>query len=327
MPTPAELSRAATTRNHVLYQPNAKPGTPVYGSASPPTWVSYSGQDIRVFAQSLGRIYDLGNLYTFSYSTFRDITPVRGLGQAAALGHARGYRTIAGTMVFTLFNKDAFYDMISHTAHDRNASGWWPVLVDQIPAFNLVLIASTEVTREVYAPEYGDTMRKTTLPAGSPTSRLLVYQVTLSSEGSTFSVDDMITEGVYNYHALGVAPLHDAQDLLLAGNPAATAEDGARALQEAKNEVLQKEPLRDTQPKGLTWDDYMASLTGQNVLDLLREAENKPTNARRFGPVYPSPTVPSQPQVEMAPVISIEDLMSATLSNSNFATDSQGFVR
>src|SRR5512133_1718525 len=111
---------------------------PIFHGA-PSSNVSYSGQDIRASAYAHGEVYELGNLYTFSYSTFRDVIPVRGLGQAAALAHARGYRTIAGTIVFTQFNKDAFFDMISFAEHDRNAGGWYPVLPDQIPPFTLLL--------------------------------------------------------------------------------------------------------------------------------------------------------------------------------------------
>ena len=201
-----------------------KAGRPVY-RGTPSSNVSYSGTDVRATAFANGQTYELGNLYTISYSTFRDIIPIRGLGQAAALGHARGYRTIAGTMVFTQFNKDALFDMISVDQHDRNASGWYPILPDQIPSFNLILHFGLETERRVYAPVYQDTggqgqvnnpssyLGSSPIPVGSI---LVLYKVVMAGQGSTISVDDTMTEGIFNYHALGISPLRDNLDDALA---------------------------------------------------------------------------------------------------------------
>ena len=87
-----------------IYLPQSRSGEPVY-TGSPTTWISYSGSDIRASIWTQGRWVQLGNLYTISYSSYRDMNAVRGLGQASALAITRGYRTIAGSMVFTQFNK------------------------------------------------------------------------------------------------------------------------------------------------------------------------------------------------------------------------------
>lgn len=218
-----------------LYAPLREARRPVYIGAME-TYTSYSGQDARATAYVNGQVFELGSLYTLSYSTFRDIIPVRGLGRAAPLGHARGYRTIAGSFVFNQWNKDSFFDMISTTEHDRSASGPFPTLSDQIPAFNLTVVFSGETSRQTYAPAWRyDNPQNRPLEGAEGASFsghrfelvgsdpiqtgsiLILYRVTLGGQGSTISVDDMITEAVFNWHALGISPLRDTFDPAMFG--------------------------------------------------------------------------------------------------------------
>jgi hypothetical protein len=50
------------------------------------TYASYSGTDVQVIVQVNNKLIVLGNLETFSYSTFREKSPVRVLGRSGCKG-------------------------------------------------------------------------------------------------------------------------------------------------------------------------------------------------------------------------------------------------
>lgn len=216
--------------------------SPVYPESAPMTMVSYSGQDIRASIYRFGEVIELGSLYTISHSSHRDLVPGYGLGQANAQGIGRGYRTIAGTMVFLQFNKDALYDLISYAPEDRNAAGWFPLMIDQAPPFNLLLLFSSEAQTTYYS---GD--RKYKGIDISRGSRLVIYGVHFSGQGGTVGVDNLITEEIFNYQALGMSPLTDLRDENPIGNPNLTSNDGYRLLLRKKG-LLSRDPQSPPTP-------------------------------------------------------------------------------
>ena len=75
---------------------------------------SYSGCDAIVTAQlaninedsSISKnCYVLGSLQTLSVSTHQDKVPVRCIGNINAIDYTMGQRTIAGSMVFAVFDR------------------------------------------------------------------------------------------------------------------------------------------------------------------------------------------------------------------------------
>ena len=84
---------------------------------------SYSGCDIVVTARlsTLNnstkkleeKIYTLGSLQTLSVSTHQDKKPVRVIGSMNALDYTMGQRTIAGSLVFAVFDKHFATEMFN----------------------------------------------------------------------------------------------------------------------------------------------------------------------------------------------------------------------
>ena len=152
---------------------------------------SYSGCDIVVTAslpsingaQPTNKYYTLGSLQTLSISTHQDKRPVRSLGVINAKDYVMGPRTIAGSMVFAVFNKHFATEIMN----DLGASGTSVVLPDEIPALNITVS---------FANEYGRM------------SRMAIYGVKIVNEGQVMSINDLYTENTYQFVALGLEPLN-----------------------------------------------------------------------------------------------------------------------
>lgn len=145
---------------------------------------SYAGTDIiaQFVLPNEGAI-TLGELQTLSYSMHRENTPVRFLGHVSPSGFVKGPRTIAGSLIFTVFNYYAWY-RISQFKSAIN-SGIYP-LADMLPPFDIVVTFSNE---------------------SGALSKMKLYGVTIVDEGQTMSVDDLITEQTYSFMARGIQPM------------------------------------------------------------------------------------------------------------------------
>ena len=154
---------------------------------------SYSGCDIVVTAslplknkngtENEDSIYfTLGSLQTLSVSTHQDKRPVRSLGNINAKDYVMGQRTIAGSLVFAVFDKH-FADNIMKSVE--------VLIPDEIPAMDLTIN---------FANEYG---RR---------SRMAIYGVKLINEGQVMSINDLYTENTYQFVALGMETLTADRD-------------------------------------------------------------------------------------------------------------------
>ena len=145
---------------------------------------SYAGTDIVMdLVLPDNEPVTLGELQTFSYSMHRKKHPVRTVGHVAPRGYARGSRTLAGSMIFTVFNFYAFYRL----PHMRDAisTGLFGV-ADMLPPFDVNL---------TFANEHGSF------------SKMRIYGMSFVDEGGTMSIDDMLTESTFSYVARGIQPL------------------------------------------------------------------------------------------------------------------------
>jgi hypothetical protein len=131
-----------------------------------------------------GDFIELGELQTISYSIHRENSPVRTLGHVNPRGFVKGSRTIAGSLIFTVFNEYAFYRIkeFKKALLERN----YAPLADMLPPFDIVL---------TFFNEYG------------LAAKMKIFGVTIVDEGQTMSVDDLITEQTYTYMARGLQPL------------------------------------------------------------------------------------------------------------------------
>ena len=141
------------------------------------TFTSFSGSDMvaLISIPGLGDPVVLGELQTLSYSIHRPKVQVRTLGRINPKGFTKSGRTIAGSLVFTVFNKHIVHQLMDGNFGPRNR-----ILMDEIPPFNITVSFSNE---------YGQR------------SALHIYGVEIIGEGQTMSIEDMITENVMNYIA------------------------------------------------------------------------------------------------------------------------------
>ena len=96
----------------------------------------------------------IGNLQTVSISTHRDKIPVRALGKINVKGFTRGPRTIAGSLIFTMFDRESLSEVsglvrqyyqsqnIRYSSQSGNAA--MPnliakLLVDELPPFDITI--------------------------------------------------------------------------------------------------------------------------------------------------------------------------------------------
>lgn len=171
---------------------------------------SFSGVDIK--ATFGGKV--IGELQGVSYSVTREKAPIYTMGSADPRSFSRGKRGIAGTLVFTVFDRSALIDVFrnmsdksgwffahdtdiqkhdseeakgSQVAQDVNTDNtwqpaWYP---DQIPPFDVVLTA---------ANEYGQV------------AQMSIRGVEILNEGSGMSIDDIVTEQSMTFVAREINP-------------------------------------------------------------------------------------------------------------------------
>jgi len=150
----------------------------------------------------------LMDLQTLSISSHREKFPVRTLGRVYPKSHTRGQRTIAGSMIFTLFNKAALWDLLQASvnfystgvAENSGEGSSFPemstVLVDQLPPFDITIVCSNEL---------GDN------------SYLTLYGVEIVNEGLVLSIQDIITENTMQFVAMDydvMRPLGERRQLI-----------------------------------------------------------------------------------------------------------------
>lgn len=147
---------------------------------------SYSGTDIVAEIVIPGESpLVLGELQTLSYSIHRENTPVRLLSHVNAAAFLKGPRTIAGSLIFTVFDEYTFYRLDQYKRAVKTSL--FP-LADMLPPFDISIS---------YSNEYGRF------------SKMRIYGVTIVDEGGTMSIDDLITEQTYSYMARGIEPMRN----------------------------------------------------------------------------------------------------------------------
>lgn len=151
------------------------------------SYSSYAGVDIvaQIILPNQKPIV-LGELQTISYSIHRENSPVRFVGHVSPAGFVKGPRTIAGSLIFTVFNSYAFYRLEKYQQLVMSNNQTLYPLADMLPPFDVNLTFSNET--------------------GS-FSKMGIYGITIVDEGQTMSIDDLVTEQTYTYMARGIQPM------------------------------------------------------------------------------------------------------------------------
>lgn len=165
---------------------------------------TYSGTDIMVIFSipitssvlSLNKPFKLSSeLQTLSISSTTSVLPVRRCGESRPAAYGKGGRTIAGSMVFVVTNRDPFSEIFTVDAKSNsmvNDSAWH---IDQMPPFDIVISAQNE--------------------SGGAGAQI-IENARIVNWGTTLSVDDLYTEYTYSYVAENVTPflaVEDVQDI------------------------------------------------------------------------------------------------------------------
>ena len=174
---------------------------------------SFSGADIKV---SFGEIV-VGELASITYSVTREKAPIFTMGDPNPRSFSRGKRGIAGSLVFTIFDRDALlrvkngskvYRSAFNTSNnptgenlrrpdedrginmDANITRWAnaskPHYSDEIPPFDITI---------TFLNEYGNA------------SQMSIYGVELTNEGMGLSIDDITTEKACSFVARGLSDM------------------------------------------------------------------------------------------------------------------------
>lgn len=158
------------------------------------TNTSYSGTDVVPIVQINGTLITLGSVQTISISTFREKEPVRVLGKSYAKSYTSGPRTLAGSITFTLFDRDPFWEILRYLREDNKTASdrYHTPLGDQIPPVNIILWFSNEYGRKSIQTLYG---------------------VEFTQEGQVHSINDVYSEKTVNYVARDMDILIDYKDI------------------------------------------------------------------------------------------------------------------
>lgn len=199
------------------------------GLPDPFSNMSFSGTDITatIVLPTIDRekgtigeadVLEMAEIQTISYSIHRENAPIRTIGHVNPRGFVKGGRTIAGSLIFTVFNEYAFYRIKEFRQMMSESGLFFAPLADMLPPFDIVLS---------FFNEYG---------LGA---KMKLYGVTIVDEGGTMSVDDLITEQTYTFMARGIQPLISVEN-----DPTMLSDDEAAVYYERQKNFFNENTLK-----------------------------------------------------------------------------------
>jgi hypothetical protein len=100
------------------------------------------------------------------------------LGHTKTKGYTYGPRTVAGNLIFTVFDHHVFYRLLKKTEAKNTR-----ILSDELPPFDIVISFGSEYSKK---------------------SKMVIKGVTIVDEGQVMSINDMITENTMSFVARDV---------------------------------------------------------------------------------------------------------------------------
>lgn len=181
------------------------------------TYTTFSGADI---VCTFGGV-TVGALSGITWSVTREKAPIYTMGSANPRSFSRGKRGIAGSLIFTMFDRPSLYEMLKQALVNKDDSArYWtrssnvlpnagnsvlnhrgilpisdqatdvvnafPYYADQIPPFDVAI---------TFANEYGQSALRQ------------VYGVEILNEGSGASMDDVVIEETMTFVARELGPM------------------------------------------------------------------------------------------------------------------------
>jgi len=184
------------------------------------TYTSFSGCDIVcTFGNTV-----IGELQAITYHVQREKAPVYTMGSAEPRSFSRGKRGIAGTLVFTIFDRDALLDgLADHVERQKSfqriggndlynqdrknplAIEEWDSAMTKIATngtSGVASVDSTRITQNIAAsarPVYADEIPPFDITISfaneyGQKAKIVLYGVEILNEGSGFSIDNVTSE-------------------------------------------------------------------------------------------------------------------------------------
>lgn len=155
---------------------------------------SFTGSDVRLLIELADRptngnsppYKQLLESTTITVSIHREVAPVRASGYINPKGFALGTRTIAGTLILTQFTVDTLFHFLQASNVTDMSKDTLFTKVDQLPPFNITML---------FCNEYGYV------------STRMLLGVKFVTDGTVYSIQDMMTEQTLSYMALDFTPL------------------------------------------------------------------------------------------------------------------------
>lgn len=200
-------------------------------SSSAYAGTSYSGADmlatitIKNTDQYKNATCVLGELQTLSYSTHMERSGVRKLGNVNVADYTNGPRTIAGSLVFAVFNRHVIRPILDQMGVTDE------ILSDEMPPFDLTI---------TYANEYGHD------------SVMRIYGIRLVNEGQVCSINDVYIENTYQYVATNLELMEKTELQLASADQSAQTEESEETAPPAVEDLIDLDasnvPIIDTNP-------------------------------------------------------------------------------
>ena len=192
----------ASTSNSYESRVLGLPSRGVFSMSSRPKlpmlYHTFNGTNLQLVAILKDEVLDISGCLSISWSIHREKQSQRTLGKDQAPARAKGSRTIAGTMIFTLADHHPLLELMLSSMPKKNASinnnqnttntaTWSPQLLsDDIPAFDLMGLMTNE---------YGNG------------AMFMIYGIEFMDEGGVLSIDNATTEMVFQYTARAMDPI------------------------------------------------------------------------------------------------------------------------
>lgn len=181
-------------------------------SAYSQTFTSFGGADI--VATFNGRV--VGELQAITYSVTREKAPIYVMGDANPKSFSRGKRGIAGSLVFTVFDRDALHQMKTVDnpvyRHGLNSTHSGDFNKDDLLAVHDINTNQSDLPgkwAEAKAPKYSDEIPPFDVTVNflneyGQSSKMTIFGVEILNEGMGMSVDDITTEKACTFIARGI---------------------------------------------------------------------------------------------------------------------------
>lgn len=188
------------------------------GSEYSRTYTSFSGSDIVATFDNIV----IGELQAITYSVTREKAPIYTMGNPNPRSFSRGKRGIAGSLVFSVFDRDALAELkkqknvtMPYMNRSRVPINEWDTAMTSPD-----LTANPDIVDNFYAPEevlYADEIPPFDVTINfrneyGQSAVMRLYGVELLNEGMGMSVDDITTEKAVTFVAREISHMVPTQN-------------------------------------------------------------------------------------------------------------------